>query len=113
MSKRKKSTLRYLGARIQDQTLIETNSLRGDVPLSRWVGRALDMYNSSVRKTYGEPLTTTTTALASNSDNRKENVAGIGVSSSTSSDTNRLPPATSSSFPSHPLLANSRADTSG
>ena len=38
------------GAAIAPQTLMETDRLRGDIPRSRWVERALIMYNSSVKK---------------------------------------------------------------
>ena len=38
------------GVMIEPQTLMETDSLRGDIPRSRWVERALIMYNSSVKE---------------------------------------------------------------
>jgi hypothetical protein len=38
------------GVTVHPQTLKETDSLRGDVPRSRWVERALIMYNASMMK---------------------------------------------------------------
>ena len=37
-------------ATIEPQTLMETDSLRGDIPRSRWVDRALKTYNASKKK---------------------------------------------------------------
>ncbi len=36
-------------ATVEPQTLQETDSLRGDIPRSRWVERALQRYNASVK----------------------------------------------------------------
>jgi hypothetical protein len=38
------------GVMVQPQTLKETDSLRGDIPRSRWVERALVMYNASMKE---------------------------------------------------------------
>ena len=37
-------------ATIKPQTLQETDTLRGDLPRSRWIERALKMYNASVKE---------------------------------------------------------------
>ena len=38
------------GAAIHPRTLRETDNLRGDIPRSRWIERALIQYNESIRK---------------------------------------------------------------
>jgi hypothetical protein len=42
------------GVMIEPQTLMETDSLRGDIPRSKWVERALVMYNASVKPREGK-----------------------------------------------------------
>jgi hypothetical protein len=41
-------------ATVEPQTLQETDSLRGDIPRSRWIERALKMYNATKKKEEGK-----------------------------------------------------------
>ena len=41
------------GVTVTHKTKIETDQLRGEIPRSRWVERALVMYNSSVKEGKG------------------------------------------------------------
>ena len=62
---------------VEPQTLQETDSLRGDIPRSRWVNRALKVYNASKKKEEG-----------------KEEEQNIGVSGSQEATNHRDPAAT-------------------
>jgi hypothetical protein len=69
-------------ATIEPQTLMETDSLRGDIPRSRWVDRALKMYNASkkkeeqkgVRGARTTNLTPTTPPTPTSTEARKTNI---------------------------------------
>jgi hypothetical protein len=50
MTKRYPSRDGVFAATVTPQLLKETDSLRGDLPRSRWVERALIMYNASVKR---------------------------------------------------------------
>src|SRR3712207_1418891 len=58
-------------ATVRPQTLEETDRLRGDLPRSRWIERALRMYNASQKEEEGE-----------NNDNNDNNSGVRGSESS-------------------------------
>jgi len=50
MSKKEYTREGMFGVVIQPKTLQETDKLRGDIPRSRWIERALILYNGSVKE---------------------------------------------------------------
>jgi hypothetical protein len=79
------SELASFGIKIKSQTINETDSLRGDIPRSRWIERALLMYNGYVRK--NKEVGTFLQSASSSIETRGERPARE-VESSSSFDTN-------------------------
>ena len=65
MRRKKSGDLKYLGVKVKSHTLSETNDLRGDVSLSRWVDHALQLYNDKMKRTYGKKIVALQGAISS------------------------------------------------